>query len=156
MQVHSLVLIVTARDRFEQTRRYVIELGNIQALISEGGDDWKPDDVHGGGISDPTASRACYNVDVWGERLEQLRERERELIDFIGTTLAIIEAVRRGLGDDYADILDQRYIDGLRWCDVLVDGEPVTLSTGKRKAAIAFDWIDSIGLTGILKGDYEL
>ena len=156
MQVHSLVPAVTARDRFEQTRKAVIELWNVQALISENGDDWKPEDVHGGGISDPTASRACYNVDVWCERLELLRARERELIDFIGTTLAIIEAVRRGLGDDYADILDQRYIDGLRWCDVLMDGEPVTLSTGKRKVAIAFDWIDSIGLTGVLKGEYEL
>ena len=156
MQVHSLVLAMTARDRFVQTRKAVIELWNVQALISEGGDDWKPEDVHGGGIGDPTASRACYNMDVWGERLEQLRERERELIDFIGVTLAIIGAVRLGLGDDYADILDQRYIDGLRWCDVEVDGEPVALPTGKRKVAIAFDWIDSIGLTGVLKGEYEL
>ena len=147
---------MTARDRFERTRHAVIELANVQALIAENGDDWKPDDVGGGGVGDPTAARACYNVDIWGERLEHLRARESELLDFIGTTLAIIEGVRRGLGNEYADILDQRYIDGLRWCDVVVDGEPVALPTGKRKAAIAFDWIDSVGMTGITEGDYEL
>lgn len=144
------------RDRFVQTRSAVVELANIQALISEQGDDWKPDNVRGSDVSDPTAQRAIYNVDVWGEKLTHLRELESELLEFIGVTLAIIEGVRRGLGDEYADILDQRYIDGLRWCDVLVDGKPVPSATGKRKVAVAFDWIDSVGLTGILKGDYEL
>ena len=156
MQVYRMVHSMTARDRFEQTRKAVIELWNVQALISENGDDWKPDNVKGGGISDPTAVRAVYNVDVWGERLELLRARERELIDFIGTTLAIIEGVRRGLGDEYADILDQRYIDGLRWCDVIIDGAPISDRTGRYKAAIAFDWVDSVGMTGIVEGVYEL
>ena len=144
------------RERFIQTRSAVVELANIQALISEQGDDWKPDDVKGSGIADPTAQRAIYNVDVWGEKFAHLREIESELLEFIGVTLAIIEGVRRGLGNDYADILDQRYIDGLRWCDVEVDGKSVSSATGKRKVAIAFDWIDSVGLTGVLGGDYEL
>ena len=144
------------RDRFVQTRNAVVELANIQALISEQGDDWKPDNVRGSDVSDPTAARAIYNVDVWGEKLAHLRELENELLEFIGVTLAIIEGVRIGLGDDYAEILDQRYIDGLRWCDVMVDGKSVSSATGKRKVAIAFDWIDSVGLTGVLGGDYEL
>ena len=144
------------RDRFIQTRNAVVELANIQALISEQGDDWKPDNVRGSDVSDPTAARAIYNVDVWGEKLTHLRELESELLEFIGVTLAIIEGVRIGLGDEYADILDQRYIDGLRWCDVEVDGKSVPSATGKRKVAIAFDWIDSVGLTGVLGGDYEL
>ena len=144
------------RDRFVQTRTAIVELQSVQALISEGGDDWKPDNVKGGGISDPTANQACYNVDVWGEKLEQLRAYEAELLEFIGVTLAVIEGVRKGLGDEYADILDQRYIDGLRWCDVEINGKPVPSATGKRKVAIAFDWIDSVGLTGVLGGDYEL
>ena len=144
------------RDRFVQTRNAVVELANIQALISEQGDDWKPDNVRGSDVSDPTAARAIYNVDVWGEKLTHLRELENELLEFIGVTLAIIEGVRRGLGDEYADILDQRYIDGLRWCDVLVDGKSVSSATGKRKVSVAFDWIDSVGLTGVLGGDYEL
>ena len=144
------------RDRFVKTRSAVIELAEVQALLSECGDDWKPDSVKGSGISDPTASRAIYNVDVLGEKLELLRAREAELIDYIGVTLAIIEGVREGLGSDYADILDQRYIDGLPWRDVCVGGSPVPLSTGKHKVSIAFDWIDSLGISKVLKHDYEI
>ena len=148
---------MTARDRFEQTRKAVIELWNIQALIDNCGADWKPDTVNRvPGVSDPTATRAIYLVDVWSDRLELLRAREHELIDFIGTTLAIIEGVRRGLGDEYAEILDQRYIDGLRWSQVEIDGTPVNPRTGRYKAAIAFDWVDSVGMTGIVEGVYEL
>ena len=144
------------RERFVQTRSAVIELAVIQAQISELGDDWKPETVKGGGIANPTESRAIYEIDVLADRLESLKARERELLEFIGTTLAIIEGVRDGLGNDYAEILDQRYIDGFRWSDVTVDGEQVSERTGRYKVSIAFDWIDSVGLTGVLGGDYEL
>ena len=147
---------MTARDRFTATYRAVIELNNIKALIASDGDDWKPPGVHAPGVSDPTASRAIRNVDYWGVKLEELRKRETELEDFIGVTLAIIEAVRAGLGHDYADILDQRYIDGFAWRDVTLGGEAVPRSTGKRKVAIAFDWIDSVGISRLLRGEYEV
>lgn len=142
---------MTARDRFVQTRQAVIELNNIKALIMSDGDDWKPPGVHVHGVSDPTASRAIRNVDEWGEQLAELRKREAELEHFIGTTLAIIEAVRDGLGADYADILDARYIDCLTWKQM-----DVAKSTGKMKVAIAFDWIDSIGISRLLREDYEV
>lgn len=147
---------MTARDRFTATYRAVIELNNIKALIASDGDDWKPPGVHAPGVSDPTASRAIRNVDYWGVKLEELRKRETELEDFIGVTLAIIEAVRAGLGNDYADLLDQRYIDGFAWRDVTLRGEVVPRSTGKRKIAIAFDWIDSVGVSHLLRGEYEV
>lgn len=147
---------MTARDRFTATYRAVIELNNIKALIASDGDDWKPPGVHAPGVSDPTASRAIRNVDYWGVKLEELRKRETELEDFIGVTLAIIEAVRAGLGHDYADLLDQRYIDGFAWRDVTLRGEVVPRSTGKRKIAIAFDWIDSVGVSHLLRGEYEV
>jgi len=147
---------MTARDRFTATYRAVIELNNIKALIASDGDDWKPPGVHAPGVSDPTASRAIRNVDYWGVKLEELRKRESELEDFIGVTLAIIEAVRAGLGHDYADLLDQRYIDGFAWRDVTLRGEVVPRSTGKRKIAIAFDWIDSVGVSHLLRGEYEV
>lgn len=147
---------MTARDRFTATYRAVIELNNIKALIASDGDDWKPPGVHAPGVSDPTASRAIRNVDYWGVKLEELRKRESELEDFIGVTLAIIEAVRTGLGHDYADLLDQRYIDGFAWRDVTLRGEVVPRSTGKRKIAIAFDWIDSVGVSHLLRGEYEV
>lgn len=144
------------QERFVQTRKAVIELAIVQAQLSEMGDDWKPETVKGNGIADPTASRAVYEIDVLEDLLEQLKEREQELIDFIGTTLAVIEGVRNGLGNDYAEILDQRYIDGLKWEDLEIDGKPIPKTTAWRKQSIAFDWIDSVGLTGILKGDYEI
>lgn len=147
---------MTARDRFVMTYHAVIELNGIKALIASDGDDWKPPVVHAPGVSDPTASRAIRNVDYWGVKLEELRKRESELEDFIGVTLAIIEAVRAGLGHDYADLLDQRYIDGFAWRDVTLRGEVVPRSTGKRKIAIAFDWIDSVGVSHLLRGEYEV
>jgi hypothetical protein len=102
-------------------------------------------------VSDPTASRAIRNVDEWGEQLAELRKREAELEHFIGVTLAIIEAVRSGLGSDYADILDKRYIDCLTWAQM-----DMPKSTGKMKVAIAFDWIDSIGISKLLRGEVEV
>ena len=142
---------MTARDRFVQTRQAVIELNNIKALIMSDGDDWKPPGVKVHAVSDPTASRAIRNVDEWGEQLAELRKRESELEYFIGTTLAIIEAVRDGLGADYADILDKRYIDCLTWAQM-----DMPKSTGKMKVAIAFDWIDSIGISKLLRGEVEV
>lgn len=142
---------MTARDRFVQTRQYVIELNNIKALIMSDGDDWKPPGVKVHAVSDPTASRAIRNVDEWGEQLAELRKREAELEHFIGTTLAIIEAVRSGLGSDYADILDARYIDCLTWAQM-----DMPKSTGKMKVAIAFDWVDSIGISRLLRGEVEV
>lgn len=142
---------MSARERFVQTRKAVIELDSIKALIMTDGDDWKPPGVHVHGVSDPTASRAIRNVDEWGEQLAELRKREAELEHFIGTTLAIIEAVRSGLGSDYADILDARYIDCLTWAQM-----DMPKSTGKMKVAIAFDWIDSIGISKLLRGEVEV
>lgn len=142
---------MTARNRFVQTRQYVIELNNIKALIMSDGDDWKPPGVKVHAVSDPTASRAIRNVDEWGEQLAELRKREAELEHFIGTTLAIIEAVRSGLGSEYADILDARYIDCLTWAQM-----DMPKSTGKMKVAIAFDWVDSIGISKLLRGEFEV
>ena len=149
-------LSMGARERFAQTRKYVIELNQILITIMYQGDDWKPDDVRAPGVSDPTANVAIRNVDEWPQKLTELRRRESELKDFIGTTLAVISAVRKGLGDDYADILDQRYIDCLEWRDVQIDGKTVKRSTGKMRVAVAFDWIDSIGISRLLRGDVEV
>ena len=147
---------MSARDRFVATRKAVIELSTIKALIMTEGDDWKPPSVKSKRISDPTASKAIRNVDEWGEKLQELRKRESELESFIGVSLALIEAVRNGLGDSYASILDQRYIDCLAWRDVRIDGERVAKSTGKMKVSIAFDWIDSVGVSRLLREEYEV
>ena len=147
---------MTARDRFVLTRKYVIELDAIKAKLSEHGEDWRPEGVKANEVSDPTGNQAAYNIDVLGDVLEQLRNREEELETFIGQTLGLIHHVAIGLGYEYAVILDQRYIDGLEWSDVMVNGRGISRQTGNRKVSIAFDWIDSLGMTKILAGDYEL
>lgn len=147
---------MVARERFVQTRKAVIELNAIKAKLSEHGDDWRPEQVHVAGISDPTANQATYNVDVLGETLEQLRLRESELEEFIGVSLMLIEHVRIGLGEEHAQILDQRYIDNLKWEQVRVDGHKVNRKYGCEKLAVAFAWIDSLGVTKLKEGDYEL
>ena len=140
-----------ARERFNATRKAIVELDSIKALIMSGGDDWLPPGVKSSAISDPTATRAIRNVDELQERLQALRSRESELEGFIGVSLVLIEAVRDGLGDKYANVLDQRYIDGMTWREI-----GVAKSTGKVWVAVAFDYIDSVGVSRLLKGETEL
>ena len=146
---------MSARERFVQTRSAVVELNNIKALIMSDGDDWKPPGVHVHGVSDPTASRAIRNVDEWGEQLAELRKRESELEHFIGTTLQIIEAVRDGLGETYAQLLDARYIDDEPWAHIQ-ERLNINKKRGSYLLNIAFDWIDSVGVSSLLRKDYEV
>ena len=146
---------MSARDRFVATRKAVIELDNIHALIMTEGDDWKPPGVKVRGIADPTASRAIRNVDEWQDQLAELRKREDELTSYIGTTLAVIEGVRKGFGEIYANLLDWRYIDCLTWKQIH-DDYGIIRTSGKYLVSIAFDWIDTIGVSRILKGDTEI
>ena len=146
---------MSARDRFVQTRQYVIELNNIKALIMTDGDDWKPPGVKVHAVSDPTASRAIRNVDEWGEQLAELRKRESELEHFIGVSLAIIEAVRDGLGETYAQLLDARYIDDEPWAHIQ-ERLNINKKRGSYLLNIAFDWIDSVGVSRLLRKDYEI
>ena len=143
------------RDRFAQTRDAVIELHNVQLLLWSNGDDWTPDSIGRASEPDPTANRAIYNVDSLDAKLANLRAREEWLLEFIGGTLAIIEGVRRGLGEDYARVLDGYYIDCLTWRDVSKE-LGASVRTCKRKRDIACDWVDSLGVSAILRGDYEI
>ena len=149
-------MALLAKRRFEATREAVSKLHEVQLLLSECGDDWKPEQVRRGGLADPTASRAAYNVDELGYRLEDLRRQETELIDLIGLSLVLIERVRQGLGAKYADVLDQRYIDCLHWKDVLIEGETIPRRTGQLWVNVACDWIDSVGVANLLRGNLEV
>lgn len=146
---------MTARNRFEQTRQAVIELDTIKALIMTGGDDWKPPSVRAHGVSDPTANRAIHNVDTWEEQLVELRKRESELENFIGVTLAIIQGVREGFGEVYANLLEWRYIDGLTMTQINKDSG-INRTYCYQLIDIAFDWIDSVGVSRIIGNDYEV
>ena len=146
---------MSARDRFVATRKAVIELDNIHALIMTEGDDWKPPGVHVRGIADPTASRAIRNVDEWQDQLAELRKREDELTSYIGTTLAVIEGVRNGFGEIYAILLEHRYIDVWTWAQIYEE-YGIKRQHGHYLINIAFDWIDSVGVSRILNEDLEL
>lgn len=145
-----------ARQRFEQTRRAVARLHDVQLMIMNGCDEWRPPGVSSRNATpDPTASAAIRNVDELDGRLSALRAEEGELIEFIGEALVVIRAVRDGLGGRYADVLEWRYIDRLSF-DYIKDEFGMAKATAHRLAGIAFDWIDSIGLTRILAGDLEI
>ena len=132
-------------------------LHDIQLLIMYDADDWKPQDgvktAHS--TSDPTAQKAIYNVDELGEKLTALRQEERELQNFIGESLAIIRAVESGFGEIYANLLDWRYIQRWTW-ERIHDDYGIAKSTGHYLLNIAFDWIDSIGVSRLLRGQVDL
>lgn len=151
-----MVRPIDAQQRFEATRRAVTRLDEVHALIMYDCDDWKPESVRSGSqTSDPTAARAIYAVDELDEKLAALRAEERELTALIGESLAIIAAVREGFGTPYANLLEWRYIDGRTWSQ-LHDDYGIKRSTGHYLLGIAFDWIDSVGVSRLLRGEAEL
>lgn len=147
---------MNARERFERTRNAVTRLQDVKYAIMYDCDDWKPEGVRvSGKTSDPTAAQAIRNVDELADKLAALRLEEDELETFIGESLAIIAAVRRGFGDVYANLLEWRYIDGVKWT-VIADKNNKTARTMQLWAQVVFDWIDSIGVSRLLNGQVEL
>lgn len=103
--------------------------------------------VRGGGIGNPTESRALWLVTegaAWEQRLVDERER---LTYVVGCALVLVAYVRDGLGDAYADVLDARYVDDMEWHEV---AERVGYSErhAKRVGYVALDWLD-------MKADYH-
>lgn len=149
---------IDAKSRLAATRRAIERLDEIHLLLMYGGDDWQPDHIRTRtDKSDPTANRAIYAVDELAEKLVALRQEERELTELIGETLAIIRGVREGLGDKYADVLDARYIDGTPWSGIVDgDGREIKSTTARRMVDVACDWIDSVGVSRLMRGEIEL
>lgn len=148
--------VVLAKERFESTRSAVYRLNDVKTAIMLEGDDWKPEGVRVRSAKpDPTASRAIYRADELPLVMHNLRQEERELEDYIGQSLKLIHAVRCGIGDKYADILDWIYIDLLSWPQISsLHGVPK--STGCERRNVALDYIDSAGIQALLRGDVEL
>lgn len=146
---------MNARERFEQTRQAVKRLGEVQLQIMCECDDWRPPTVGKPGKADPTAARAIRAVDELGEKLAALRAEQAELEEFIGTSLAVIQGVRKGFGEIYANLLEWRYIDQLTW-QRIHDEYGIPKSTGHYLLDISFDWIDSVGVSRLLKGEIDL
>ena len=146
----------SAKERFEHVRLAVARLHEVQIMIMNDCDEWRPPSVSSRhSTPDPTASAAIRRVDELEGKLKALREEENDLIEIIGESLVIIRAVRDGLGDKYADVIEWRYIDCMSW-DYIKDEYDVTRQTCRNWMNIAFDWIDSIGVTRIMAGDLEI
>ena len=142
--------------RFAETRARVQRLHSVQLALMFECDDWKPPQVRSKGeTSDPTATRACYYVDELESKLTSLRQEESELLEYIGLTLRIIDGIRHGLGGKYADVLEARYIDCLKWRDVAKQCD-ISRSRGYELVNVACDWVDSLGVSRVLSGNYEL
>ena len=61
------------------------------------------------------------------------------------------------------DVLEARYIDNEKWPDIAdkyesnhENREKVTVRTVQNWAAVACDWVDSVGVSKLLKGEIEL
>lgn len=147
---------MNARERFERTRQAIPRLNDVKLALMYDGDDWKPPTTRTRTeTSDPTANRAIYNVDERDELLESLRREERELTQLIGESLVIIRAVREGFGEIYANLLDWYYIDRMTWTQISEDKD-IKRSTCYYLVDIAFDWIDSVGVSRLLSGQTEI
>lgn len=155
---------MNAQERFELTRRRIARLNEVKALIMYGCDDWRPEHIRAKTDKpDPTANEAAFRVDVLGEQLDELKREEHELEQFIGVSLAIIAQVRAGFGEIYADVLEARYIDNEKWPSIAERYESnhenrgkVTVRTVQNWAAIACDWVDSVGVSRLLNGEIEI
>ena len=151
-----MVTSVDAKTRFEQTRQAVNRLNDVKLLIMNGCDDWKPPNVHSKtDTSDPTANQAIYNVDTLESKLTALRAEETELENYIGESLKIIAAVHSGFGEIYAHLLEWRYIDGYTWTRIYED-YGIKKARGHYLLDVCFDWIDSVGVSRLLRGETEI
>ena len=147
---------LTARQRFEDARAAVLRLRDVQLMIMNRCEDWRPPTARARGARpDPTASAAAYNVDELEGRLAALRAEEAELLGEIGRALAVVQAVRAGLGAKFADVLEWRYVDCMSWARIEEDFG-VAKTTGAYRLDVAFDWVDSVGLVNLAAGNFEL
>ena len=147
---------VLARQRFEETRRAVKRLDDIQWMIINNCEDWKPPTVGSRpGTSDPTARQAIYTVETLADKLEQLHREEHDLTAFIGQSLVLIESVRTGLGERYANLLEARYVDLWDW-ETIYAAYDIKRANGNYLLNVAFDWMDSIGEHRLARGQFEV
>lgn len=91
--------------------------------------------------SDPTGNRAIYLADNEDALMRQAQRKIAQCEELIGVALVVIDAVRAGLGDRYADALDAHFVDclSLHGCAHRLD---ISTSSVKRYLSIAQDWCD--------------
>lgn len=134
-----------SRVYFARVRRSIAEMNECRLIIDEGADAIASGGGSGGGSSehDPTATRALF-LAMHDDRVREAAKARLSVIeDLIGEALKVIGAVRRGLGERYADCLDCRYIDGASIAEAAAR-LGISEATVKRDTGIAHDWVDSM------------
>lgn len=131
--------------RMEVVRRELWRLEDISEAFDEraAGGGGKPS----GGYSDP-----MDRVVVLIDRRKRLSGELVELEAQVGDGLAVIEGVRRGLGDRYADVLDARCVDALSWDDAAFE-VGCSKRSAMRRYDTACDWVDAVGLARARAGE---
>lgn len=80
------------------------------------------------------------------ERIMQpVVDRNKQLIK---NATAVVEAIAKGLGSKYADVVIARSIVGLKWSGV-ASTRSIGKTTAYRDYQVACDWADSLGVQGL-------
>lgn len=80
------------------------------------------------------------------ERIMQpVVDRNKQLIK---NATAVVEAIAKGLGSKYADVVIARSIVGLKWSGV-ASTHLIGDSTARKLYNVACDWADSLGVQGL-------
>ena len=146
---------MNARERFEATRKAVKRMHDIDLRIMFE-DDWKPEGVRSSRqISDPTANKAIYRVDERTPELESLIAEREEIRKMISESGIIIEAVKSQFIEKYGYVLEWRYIDCDTWTSI-AEVYDVSERTVQNWAQWACEWVDSVGVSRLLRGQVEL
>ena len=134
-----------SRSFFTEAHHAARKIEEMQRIISSGGEEYQARHGSAGGSkpehSDPTAQAAIR----LGAILDWAKAEQQAAEETVGEALEVLAGVEIGLGRDYADVLELRYIDGMPWVDVcMFVGK--SRSQANRYMAVAHDWVDSQGI----------
>lgn len=136
-----------ARSWLDGVRAASIAIGSIEAELAGLYEPGTPD---GGGVE----SGSIGDGGMFSRMLRacELRRRCETAEAIVGLALRVIEGVRLGMGERYAEVLDMRYVDAMPW-DEVAERCGCSERTARRVRDVACDYIDSVGLAGAARGE---
>lgn len=138
-----------ARGFFRAARSAALAIPGLNARLADGVDGIERTRGSGGrqknATGDPTASAAIFLAERAAEELSRLRAALEERESLVGHALVVVEHVRAELGSKYADALDARYIDAMKWEDA-AEALGCSDRTAQTRCDVALDWLDAGGL----------
>lgn len=97
----------------------------------------------GGTHSDPTASEAQARIDGLDEQIARVRAEYDECVGVVGECLRILDAMRRELGERYAECVELYYVDRAdTWSEVATE-LGVSRMHLYRMRSTAWAWMDA-------------